>query len=79
MYILGTTQKCDKKIFLEALEATAIHRGSSEQIADKTGIIEKLSVSEELIQIWEKYRKKFSYASEIQYADIMDVLTKMFQ
>lgn len=29
--------------------------------------------------MWEKYRKKFSYASEIQYADVMDVLIKMFQ
>ena len=60
VYILGTTQRYDKKIFLKALEATAIHRGSREQM-------------------WEKYRKKFSYASEIQYADVMDVLIKMFQ
>lgn len=79
VYILGTTQRYDKKIFLKALEATAIHRGSREQIIDKTGIIEKLSAREELIQMWEKYRKKFSYASEIQYADVMDVLIKMFQ
>lgn len=79
VYILGTTQRYDKKIFLKALEATAIHRGSREQIIDKTGIIEKLSASEELIQMWEKYRKKFSYASELQYADVMDVLIKMFQ
>ena len=79
VYILGTTQRYDKKIFLKALGATAIHRGSREQIIDKTGIIEKLSASEELIQMWEKYRKKFSYASEIQYADVMDVLIKMFQ
>ena len=79
VYILGTTQRYDKKIFLKALEATAIHRGSREQIIDKTGIIEKLSASEELIQMWEKYRKKFSYASEIQYADVIDVLIKMFQ
>lgn len=79
VYILGITQRYDKKIFLKALEATAIHRGSREQIIDKTGIIEKLSASEELIQMWEKYRKKFSYASEIQYADVMDVLIKMFQ
>lgn len=79
VYILGTTQRYDKKIFLKTLEATAIHRGSREQIIDKTGIIEKLSASEELIQMWEKYRKKFSYASEILYADVMDVLIKMFQ
>lgn len=78
VYILGTTQNYDKKIFLEALEATAVHRESSDQITNKTGIINKLSENEDLIQIWEKYRKKFSYAREIQYSDIMDVLIKMF-
>ncbi len=78
VYILGTTQNYDKKIFLEALEATAVHRGSSDQITNKTGIINKLSENEDLIQMWEKYRKKFSYAREIQYSDIMDVLIKMF-
>ena len=79
MFIFLEQHRDMKKIFLKALEATAIHRGSREQIIDKTGIIEKLSASEELIQMWEKYRKKFSYASEIQYADVMDVLIKMFQ
>lgn len=79
VYILETTQKYDKKIFLEALEATAVHRGSSEQIANKAGIIEKLSENEDLIQMWEKYRRKFSYASEIQYANIMDVLNRIIQ
>ena len=78
VYILGTTQNYDKKIFLKALEATAVHRESSDQITNKTGIINKLSENEDLIQMWEKYRKKFSYAREIQYSDIMDVLIKMF-
>jgi len=77
VYILGTMQKYDKALFMEALEATAIHRGSNELIVDKTGIIEKLSVSEDLNQMWEKYRKKFSYACEIEYADIMKVLNML--
>lgn len=79
VYILETTQKYDKAIFMKALEATAVHRGSSEQIADKNGIIERLSVSEELIQMWEKYRKKFSYASDIMYEEIINVLNMLFQ
>lgn len=79
VYILGTTQKYDKAIFMEALGATAVHRGSSEQIADKNGIIERLSISEELIQMWEKYRKKFSYASDIMYEEIINVLNTLFE
>lgn len=79
VYILGTTQKYDKAIFMEAVEATAVHRGSSEQIADKNGIIERLSISEELIQMWEKYRKKFSYSSDIMYEEIINVLNTLFE
>ncbi len=33
-YILATTQKFDKKLFLEAMTATAEHRGTAKQIED---------------------------------------------
>lgn len=60
-----------------ALEATSIHRGSKEQIAQKTSIIEQLASSDELIQMWDKYRRKFSYADDIVYVNIMEVLRKL--
>lgn len=79
VYILGTTQKFDPAVFQEALDATSLHRGSKEQTADKTTTIAQLADSDDLIQMWDKYRKKFSYASDIEYANIMEVLRKLMK
>lgn len=70
VYILGSTQEYDKAIFKEALEATAKHRGSTELIFDVEGILKKISESYELKDMWEKYQKKFAYASDISYEDV---------
>ena len=43
IYILGTTQKYDRKLFKEALKATAVHRGSLKNISEKEQIIETIS------------------------------------
>lgn len=77
VYILGTTQMFDQMIFKEALDATSLHRGSKEQIADKRNIIEQLANNDDLIQMWGKYRKKFSYASDIEYANIIKFLKRL--
>lgn len=74
VYILGTTQAFDVNLLKDALRATAIHRGSIERIADIKGIIKKLSVSEDLKNMWSKYQKKFVYAEDISYDSIIGVL-----
>lgn len=77
VYILGTTQEYDKEIYKEALKATAEHRGSIEQISDVEGILKQISESEDLKDMWRKYQKKFSYASDISYEDVLEVLRKI--
>lgn len=77
VYILVMTQKFDMVVFQEALDATSLHRGSKEQISDKITIIDQLAVSDELIQMWDKYSKKFSYARDIEYVVIIEVLRKL--
>lgn len=77
VYILGTTQEYDKEIFKEALEATAEHRGSTELISGVEGILKQISESDELKDMWTKYQKKFAYASEISYEDVLVVLRKL--
>ena len=73
-YILATTQKFDKAVFAEALNATATHRGTAHQIADVSAILHNIESSRELKAMWEKYRKQFAYAAHIEYSQIMDVL-----
>ena len=73
-YILTTTQKFDKAVFTDALRATATHRGTAQQIADVSGILHNIEESPELRAMWDKYRKQFAYAADIEYARIMEIL-----
>ena len=73
-YILFTTQKFDKTVFADALNATATQRGTTKQIADVAEILYNIEESQELCSMWEKYRKQFAYAADIEYDQIMGVL-----
>jgi predicted nucleotidyltransferase component of viral defense system len=73
-YILTTTQKYDKTVFMQALRATANHRGTTDQIADVSGILQNIEESSELKAMWSKYRKQFAYAQDIDYEQIIMVL-----
>ena len=73
-YILTTTQKFDKAVFENALKATANHRGTVRQIEDVPGILQNIEESPELKTMWERYRKQFAYAADIEYEQIMNVL-----
>ena len=77
IYILETTQEYDKGIYREALRATAEHRGSTEQISDTESILKQISESDNLKAMWSKYQKKFIYASDILYEDILEVLKEL--
>ena len=77
VYILATTQSYDPALFLKALQETAAHRGTTEQIADVPGILQTLAESQELRELWNKYRKQFAYAESIQFEEIMGKLKKI--
>lgn len=76
-YILATTQKFDKSIFKEALQATAEHRGTTEQISNVDLILKNISESKELRAAWDKYRKQFAYAENISYESVLAELQKL--
>ena len=73
-YILSTTQKFDQAVFIDALNATAAHRGTTQQIANFSAILHNIEESPELKNMWDKYRKQFAYAADIEYYQIMTVL-----
>lgn len=78
-YILATTQKFDKAVFAKALKATADHRGTTDRIADVPGIIQNIEESPELRAMWDKYRKQFAYAADIEYEQILTVLKTLLE
>ena len=73
VYILGTTQEYDKEIYKYAFKATTEHRGSTEQISDVEGILKQISESDNLKDMWRKYQKKFAYAGDISYENVLEV------
>ncbi|MGN0604345.1 MAG: nucleotidyl transferase AbiEii/AbiGii toxin family protein [Oscillospiraceae bacterium] len=76
-YILATTQEFDKAVFADALNATANHRGTAQKIADVPSILHNIEESTELKVMWDKYRKRFSYASDIEYGQIIAVINSI--
>ena len=76
-YILSTTQRFDKALFAEALKATAAHRGTTEQIANIPVIMKNIEESAELRAMWDKYRKQFAYAENIEYEKIIIKLKEL--
>lgn len=77
VYILDSTQEYDIKLFKEALAATAEHRGSTANIADVQGIMVAIEDSAELKKLWRKYQASFSYAKDIAFENIIDVIKKL--
>ena len=78
-YILTTTQEFDRELFDDALKATAAHRGTTQQIAEVSGILQNIAESTELRLMWEKYRKQFAYAERIEYDQIINVLRALLE
>jgi hypothetical protein len=78
-YILATTQKYDKTVFVQALNATANHRGTTDQIADVPGILQNIEESPDLKAMWSKYRKQFAYAQDIDYEQIIMILRTLVE
>ena len=76
-YILAATQRFDRSVFAEALKATVVHRGTTEQISDISTIMKNIEESAELRMMWDKYRKQFAYAEDITYEAILQELKKL--
>lgn len=69
VYILSETQQFDMKLFTQALALTAINRGTSEQIADVSTILEMIENSADLQVMWTRYQQEYEYAYGITYGD----------
>jgi len=71
VYVLSMTQNFDKQIFKQALSATAKHRNSLDIVFNHFKIIETIENSVVLKAVWNKYRKNFEYARNIEFLQII--------
>lgn len=77
IYILSKTQSYDTSLFLEALHATAAHRGSSGIIAAPSAVLAQISTSDDLQKMWAKYQRTFPYAKDISYQETVVALKRL--
>ena len=77
VYILEKTQGYQTDLFLDALQATAEHRGSTEIFQDTSAIISRLENSSNMKQQWTRYQRQFPYAAQIKYEELVDCLRRI--
>lgn len=61
-------------LFAQAMQTTAAHRDTTEQIADMVNTIRDISKSAALQGMCDKYRKQLAYAKQIPFERIIEVL-----
>jgi hypothetical protein len=74
VYILTTTQPFDTETFKAALKKTVEKRGTSMQMRDVSEIIAMIQASPVMIDLWERYRKKYSYVNDVTWEMAMGAL-----
>lgn len=69
----------DYAVFANAFKRTSEKRKSSARIKKKgMTILDMIENSSDLISLWEKYQKKYSYAADIAYMEVIEDIKKLF-
>ena len=79
MYILDLIygNNLDKDILHSALMATAEKRGSSGLMSEAEHILETIHGSKYMIELWNNYSSKFSYASDVSWDMVITATRKI--
>ena len=77
MHILTLTRNLDYDVLKQAVQRTAQHRNSVENITRWREIMAVIATSPMLQRHWEKYRINFPYAKSIEYTQLMETLSSV--
>jgi len=77
IFILTTTQNFDPMMFKAALQKTVTKRGTTEQMSGIESIVKNITDSTILIDLWQRYQKKFTYAADVSWEMTIDALSKL--
>lgn len=67
----------DRLVLKKALQATALNRQTEDHLKDTDVIIDEIERNATMQKLWFSYQKKFSYAAEISWSDIMTSVKKL--
>ena len=81
IYILWTTQmqNFDEKLLRQAIIKKFEYRESTDKLNNIDEIMEAIKDSNVLEEHWKNYQRKFSYAEDVSYDDILEVLGKIIK
>jgi predicted nucleotidyltransferase component of viral defense system len=80
IYVLLAMEKdkLSRSDLLYALRVKADERGSLSAMDDHTKIINDIAASPDIANIWESYKKRYTYAKGIKLSDILTLLSWVF-
>jgi predicted nucleotidyltransferase component of viral defense system len=77
IYILTTSQSFDADTFKAAIAKTVSKRGTAEQMSDIAGVMRDVADNPVMIDLWQRYQKKFSYAADVSWEMTIEALNKL--
>jgi predicted nucleotidyltransferase component of viral defense system len=81
IYALAGTQESniDMAVLRDALTNTGAKRGSTEVVNQAALILDEIQGSKEMEALWKNYQRKFDYASEIGWDEVMWSVKKLYE
>ena len=71
-------QTINAKTLSEAVETTALKRGTSDLLLDGETIFEEVFNDKNMYESWVKYQKKYTYADDISWGDIKNSVFQLW-
>ena len=62
----------------DALLATAHKRETERRLTDAKDVLDEVESSPVMQKLWESYRRKFSYAAELEWNIIMEAIRSLY-
>ncbi len=80
LHILRVLQSdnIDRSLLAEAFKATSVKRGLVFSHEDILSELDKVFINPEVKQLWGNYRKKFSYAADLEWDEVIVSLKNLF-
>ncbi|NLY20784.1 MAG: nucleotidyl transferase AbiEii/AbiGii toxin family protein, partial [Tissierellia bacterium] len=77
IYMLYKTCEVDKEVLKEAIEKTAKHRNTINEMKEYDEIVDDISSDGKQMELWEQYKKLYAYADGIEFEEILKVVEEI--
>lgn len=71
--------KIDNNILKDAILATFKNRGSSRFLTDISDVLDEIEEDDNMNKLWISYSKKFSYANDLTFKQVLDSIRYIYK